>query len=531
MSPTHCVTTLTNLATEARPQGSGVSYRSHGRLLIVCDGPMDTRALYEVGVPGPMVVVCAEPFVDENLPGDLGSRHIQGRVTKLRGWLGNFAFELTDAPQNSAREISPDGDGIFDMVIDLSATPLIDRSVPPLGYFAPQTAAELTSALLECRNLVGSFFKPKYFHYELGLCAHASFGQAGCTRCLDACGADAIRSEGDRIYVEPNLCQGCAACTLACPTGALSFAEPTRETLLKRVEQAIATNGHANPILVVHPPGVELPETASNECVGLEVEPLAAFGEELWLAALARGAGRVVLLADDSVPEETKRLLVVRVEIAQSTLEACGHTADAVSVVETLGDTGILSGGARVTNRREAEPMDSCGASPLPTHHKRALMTRSLAHLEPVTGFEPRQLEAGSPLGTLIVDQERCTLCSACVKICPTAALRYTATEESGEARLAFAEELCVQCGACENGCPENAISLQPRIAALPVRGFWRVLSSEALVDCVDCGTGFMPKKLLDANIRRTEEAGMPAAAVEQMKRCPPCRHRRIHGG
>ena len=529
MASNRCVASLTKISTETLHSAQGVSYRSQGSLLIVCDAPFDLAPLHEVGVPGPTVLVWEGPAAPAARPGDSEIRCVQGRVTALSGWLGEFSFELASVSRGAAQGSGPGGARTFDLVIDLSASPLIERSVPPLGYFAPRTPAGLASALEQCKDLVGRFAKPKYFHYELGLCAHASFGQPGCTRCLDVCAADAIRSEGDRISVEPHLCQGCAACTLACPTGALSFTGPTRDTLLEQVERAIASAGVPNPTLVIHPPGVAVPALAPDDCVDLAVEPLAAFGEEIWFAALARGAGRIVLLADDSVPEETRRLLQARLEIARTVLDACGQAPDAVSLAERLEDVRVLAGGRRVTERPAADPVDL--SSPLPTHHKRALLTRSLARLEPAEEFEPRALDDGSPLGAIVVDEQRCTLCSACVKICPTAALRYTTTDEpgSGSAWLAFAEEVCVQCGACERGCPEDAISLQPRIAALADRGFWRVLSSGPLASCADCGNGFMPRKLLDASIRRTEAAGMPPAAVEQMQRCPDCRHRRLN--
>jgi len=528
LSSHHCLATLNRLSSETSQRNDVAGYLSRGTVLIVCDGLFDQTPLYEVGVPGPTVVVSSQEPAPANTPGSMNIRHIQGRVTNLRGWFGEFAFGLADAPEHGARDISPGGDGTFDMVIDLSATPLIERSVPPLGYFAPRNPEELASTLEQSHYLVGRFTKPKYFHYEPGLCAHASFGQRGCTRCLDVCGADAIRSDGDRIEVEPHLCQGCAACTLACPTGALSFRVPTRAELLEQVEQALAAADSANPVLVVHPPDVQAPALAADQCISLAVEPLAAFGEELWLAALARGAGGVVLLADERTPLETRRLLEVRVEMARSMLDACGHAADAVSVVEHLPDAPALAGGGRVTNRHGDTPADTSEEFPLPARHKRALLSRSLARLEPGESFEPGPLAAGSPLGRIIVDQQRCTLCSACAKICPTTAIRYTDSTESGFARLAFAEELCVQCGACVSGCPESAISLQPRMAPLQVRGFWRVLSSGPLATCPDCGRGFMPRKLLDANIRQTESAGMPAAALEQMNRCPDCRHRRV---
>ena len=518
---------LTPLAPGTTGNGDDVVYRSAGSLLVISDGSIDAARVLEQPLPAGTVVVLAQPAAAGANERDGRVRILHAGVSRLKGWLGRFrpAFVRSGIPVSAP--LDPPGDGTFDLVIDLSAEPLIQRSVPPIGYFAPRDIEGLAAALEECGRLAGEFAKPKYFQYELGLCAHSSFGQPGCTRCLDVCGADAIRSMGDRIEVEPNLCQGCAACTLACPSGALSFTGPTRETLLEQAEQAIAAAGRPNPVVIIHSPEVELATFESGDCVGLAVAPLAAFGEELWLAALARGAGRIVLLADDNMPEDTRRLLEARLEIARTMLAASGHPADAVSLVDKLEDASVQTGAGRVTSRGRDESANSPG---LPVHHKRGLLTRSLAWLEPAEGFEPETLEAGAPFGTLAVDPQRCTLCSACVKICPTAALDYNDTGESGLARLTFAEELCVQCGACESGCPENAIGLQARIAPLPVRGFWRALASDPLTGCLDCGQGFMPGKLLAAGIRQAEATGMPAAAVEQMKYCPACRHRRLSG-
>lgn len=517
---------LTPLAPGTSASGDGVVYRSAGSLLVISDGSIDAARVLEQPLPAGTVLASSQPAEIDVKKNDDQVQTVYAEVSRLDGWLGRFQPTFVSPGTPLSLPLDLPGDGTFDLVIDLSSKPLITHSVTPIGYFAPRETEGLALALEQCRRLVGTFTKPKYFHYELGLCAHASFGQPGCTRCLDVCGADAIRSKGDRIEVEPHLCQGCAACTLACPTGALSFTGPTRETLLEQAEQAIAVAGRPNPVVIVHSPEVELPAFESGDCVGLAVAPLAAFGEELWLAALARGAGRIVLLADDGMPEDTRRLLEARLEIARTMLAASGHPADAVSLVDKLEDASVETDAGRLTNRGRDEAGDSPG---LPVHHKRGLLTRSLARLEPAEGFEPESLEAGAPFGTLVVDPQRCTLCSACVKICPTAALDYNDTGESGLARLTFAEELCVQCGACERGCPENAIGLQARIAPFSVRGFWRALARDPLASCLDCGRGFMPHKLLEAGIRRAEAAEMPAAAVEQMKRCPECRHRRLN--
>ena len=143
--------------------------------------------------------------------------------------------------------------------------------------------------------LVGRFAKPRYFEFAPALCAHGAKGKTGCTRCLDVCSTAAIRSAGDIVAVDPYLCQGCATCTLACPTGALSFRHPARGDLVAHIalvlEEARA-NGVAAPVLVVHAPGladavrsIGLPAEART----LEVTSRPAFGGELWLNALAQG--------------------------------------------------------------------------------------------------------------------------------------------------------------------------------------------------------------------------------------------------
>jgi ferredoxin len=505
-------------------RGKGVSYYSRGALLVACDGQFDPAPLYEVDLSRPPVVV--SPTRLPLAPGRNGIRSVQGRVASLRGWLGAFHPHFLDLAAGTPERPGPNRDGTFDVVIDLSTNPLIERSVMPFGYFAPRGSEEFAAAVVQSAELVGAFSKPKYFDYDRGLCAHASFGQAGCTRCLDVCGADAIRSEGDRIAVNPHLCQGCGACTLACPTGALSFTASPRAALLGEVDRLLAAAGASGRTLVVHAPGEAPCPPAGADWIGLAVSPVVAFGEELWLAALARGAERVLLQVSVAAPAETTALLEGRVALAGMLLRACGHAADAVGIVRAGASAAVSDGETAIRHRREAP----AGETTLPTQHKRALLTRSLARLEADEGFAPATLPAGAPLGAIEVNRTRCTLCSACAHICPTAAIRYADDAEAGLARLAFAEELCVQCGACASGCPEQAIELKPRVAPLHTRGYWRILSEEPLARCIDCDRPFVAEKLLAANLRRIGPK-TTVAAVEQLKCCPDCRHRRISEG
>ena len=58
----------------------------------------------------------------------------------------------------------------------------------------------------------------------------------------------------------------------------------------------------------------------------------------------------------------------------------------------------------------------------------------------------------------IIIDEEECTGCEKCVKVCPTDAIYM----EDGVAKLE--EELCISCSACVAACPVDAI--EPRLQA-----------------------------------------------------------------
>jgi L-aspartate semialdehyde sulfurtransferase ferredoxin len=55
--------------------------------------------------------------------------------------------------------------------------------------------------------------------------------------------------------------------------------------------------------------------------------------------------------------------------------------------------------------------------------------------------------------GRIIIDDERCTDCGACISLCPTDALHL---DETG--RLNFSYEICIGCLLCLDSCPRHAI-------------------------------------------------------------------------
>jgi len=518
MGVAHCRATLSPVPDERAAPRASVLYRSRGVVLVAGDDASALAAASDLARTLKVVM-----FAPGAVPGDLQANPliVGGRIASLEGRLGDFrATARASEAEVDIGGFSQNSDRRFDLVLDLQAAPLLQRSVSPPGYFAP-AGGELAGTLEAIRALVGTFSKPIFFDYAEELCAHGAQGYKGCTRCLSVCGAGAIRSDGDRIAVDPHLCQGCAACTLACPTGALSFRDPSRADLLARLDNAIAGTRRANepPVVVVHARAqaafVE-PLLAGGNGVALEVEPLAAFGEETWFGALAQGARGVVIVAEADSPIETRSLFVDRVALARTVLAVAGLPADAVRMVEPDGLARALADAPPGREARSAGALDAA--------RKRGVLTDALARIESTAGFVPTALPLGAPLGAISVDRGKCTLCQACANLCPTGAIRYG---EQPVPRLSLVEEACVQCGICEAACPEDAIALAPRITHAETRRNVQLLHEGELARCPQCDAAFISARLLDASIAKTASL-MPLApeAEKRMRLCFDCRRR-----
>ena len=502
---------------------AAVRYSATGHLLVVGPSPEQMEQLQQADWGGTLTACCAA-----NATGTADNeavRTLSGRVVDVQGWLGRFQVRAVDRDDQPISGMSSKGSGHFDLIIDCGPEALLAHSVPPFGYFRVDPDGDLRPALESAAALIGNFSKPKYFHYQPEICAHHSFGQTGCTRCLEVCGAAAIRSSGQKIEVNPYLCQGCGSCTLACPTGALSFAEPKRATLLESVRQLAAEkDGNPGPLIVSD----QIQDDPAAASTHLVVAPLTAFGEELWIAALALGFDQVVLQSSRALDPLSQDLLETKLAEMRRMLPALGLPETAV-VFNGYGDSPTATTETATDDRLARSAFESALNTSLPGQTKRELLNAGLAALaKGHNGAEGADLKDGSALGEIQIDPQRCTLCSSCAKLCPTGAIDYSEREQAGTARLTFLEANCVQCGICASGCPERAITLAPRLATAEIRLQRRVVASSPMAECSDCGAQFAAEKLLTRTLERLAEHDVPAAALEQAVRCPRCRAIRI---
>lgn len=456
-----------------------------------------------------------------------------GRPQQVTGHFGAFTVTVaTAAGEINLAQLAVPGRGTFDLVLDLSAAPFMRAEIPPIGYYAPcNDAAVLQRALNEIPVMVGDFEKPKFFRYNPDICAHGASGLKGCTRCIDACPTWAITSAGERISVDPYLCQGAGSCATACPTGAITYAYPGAADTLARVRELLTAYreaGGRRACLLLHDAeqgwerlariAAQLPERV----MPLGLAELGSVGMEVWFAALAYGAAEVALLVTPAVAPSVLKELKAQLGFARAILQGMGYSAERLLLLGEGEDAALAD--ALCSLPIQAELSSATFAA---LDEKRTTARLAVDHLyeQAPAKRSTAPLPLGAPYGDVQVDRSACTLCMACVSICPTRAL----TAGNGVPQLNFNEPLCVQCGLCTTACPEHAIALAPRYLYDPEqRRKTRVLNEEPAFHCVSCGKPFATRSVIERMTERLKGhlmfQGEPA--LRRLQMCDDCRVR-----
>ena len=517
---------------------SEVDFRSSGRLLIIVEPQLDpttdggiasAHALIQRLTDSPLrwAVLSSGELSPNAIPG-VSVLSARSRPIRVSGHLG--AFQVTVASESgdlNVAEAVERGNDEFDLIADLSAQPLVDLAMPPLGYFAvnPAVSADLDRAADDLRDMVGEFAKPRYFNYDPNICAHGNSGLQGCRQCLDACPAGAIVSLMERIEVDPYACQGGGACATSCPTGAITYAYPQPRDMLNRLRVLIATfREHASqgPKLLLHDVGPgraaldALDDATLDQWVPIEVEEIASVGLDLWLACLAYGASRIDLLTTASLPTSSLATVNRQIGFADALLTGLGYPAGLVAMVSP--QHLAASGGA-------AAILDIPSAGFMGSNQKRDTLFYALDHLVASSEGSASEfaLPQGAPFGEVRVDRSACTLCMACVSVCPASAL----SDGRDQPLLGFLERNCVQCGLCESACPESAVQLSPRLLTdRAERNAVRVLNEEPPFNCVACGKPFATRSVVERMTQKLTGHHMfqDERALRRLQMCGDCR-------
>ena len=453
-----------------------------------------------------------------------------GQLRRASGTLGQFqvsidAFQQVLPGGRGAPTLTEPRDGAqsqCDLILDLTGdTPLFPAPEKRDGYLRadPASLPAVSDAILAASQMVGTFEKPLHIRLEPSLCAHSRAEKPACSNCLNVCPTGAILPAGEHVSIDPLICAGCGACSAVCPSGAISYDAPPVDHVFCRIgtlATAYRKAGGQDGALLVHDAhGAEMIRLAARfgnglpaHVIPLEIDALAMFGHAEMLAALASGFAAVdILLA----PKSDRDVLQ-----AQADLAAAIGAGDAVTLLD-ISDPDALSDHLYDRAVRTVQV-----TSPILPQGSRRQITRLAAKaLMPDAQITP--LPAHAPYGAVLVDTDACTLCLACVSLCPSGAL----VDNPDMPQLRFQEDACLQCGLCTNVCPEAAITLQPQMNLTDAALSQVVLNEEEPFACVECGSLFGVKSTVEKIMEKLSgNHAMFAnpAAARMIQMCDNCR-------
>ncbi len=381
---------------------------------------------------------------------------------------------------------------------------------------------------IELVSNLGEIEKNKFLELDSGRCASGRSGLIGCEFCLP-CPYEAIRRDGEEIAFSDVRCQGCGICTSLCPLSVPQLQEYPNYLMYSQIENLLSSDLAKKILLVVGPEHVETLNAVGRKKIKypallpLFVPRIGLLSETHILSAFAFGADGVIILGGENCHRET-------IKFANMTLSAFDFASG--ERVLLISDGQLLDNYAKIS----ADFVEKLSPSPLKNvktvgeidfdEPKREVLLDLIQSFASRTKVHPTLIEVNTqfPFADVLIDASKCTMCNACVNMCPTNAL------SKAENKINFVYGRCIACGLCERACPEEAIDLKRELdfSRLVEKEGRKVVESE-LIACAGCGKLFMSRAAFEriSELLKVREGKGELSIEEQLELliyCEDCR-------
>ncbi len=286
-------------------------------------------------------------------------------------------------------------------------------------------------------------------------CVYSQFAQSTCHACVDHCPTQAWVLGEESLGLNTTACDGCGLCLPSCPSGALSIQYPwiirqfgghaialfACELSSVKTEAELLPCIHAlglRQLLLLYKHGIRYLLIATADCFSCKRQPLTDLNQQLQQLN--------VLLAERGQP--AMRIMQRSAQLWRTVFETNEKTSAGIK----FSRRNFLRGTVQKERRQNLvqDPLNLAENQTLPPGQLLpAVSPTMIPAIEKTALHWPWSVQ---------LDKNKCNGCDACIKLCPTEALLFTANNEATGAEYHFNPTNCTGCGICEDVCEVGAI-------------------------------------------------------------------------
>ncbi|OKY78642.1 MAG: F420-reducing hydrogenase delta subunit polyferredoxin [Candidatus Methanohalarchaeum thermophilum] len=485
----------------------------------------------------------------------------KGQINKINGDLGDFRVEINQnrnidfnkcndcgkckiiCPQNAISDNLFIGDECDDCVKCLESCPtnaitLEDKKVTlradqvvvgekteyetkdQFGIYDldKQNAYKVIKEALSKRNGYSTLNK---LDIKRDKCAAIGMGDLeGCSLCIDECPENAISISSEN-KIEFNLleCNYCGLCQSLCPLSVVEVKGSNNEIVLSQVDEVLKDNTgffgsslKKNVVIFSSPDYYEELISLGKETRDLPpVIPLKtsskAITNSMVLGSILKGIDKVIVAG-----EVSNRLLLSKKILEKLDLE------EHLKIIDKQNKDNLREKLWDIYNSAPKNSLKNTSKE-IKSFENRSSFINFSQKLSKETGTDLGEFEEiEQPFAVISID-DGCTLCGACVNVCPTEALRKYKKE------ISFKHEDCINCGLCEKACPEDCLEIEQKLDFndLKEKEIWKA----EMIRCKNCGKPFMSKsafKRVKDKLNGKKGVFQENERLEVMKYCEECK-------